>query len=196
MRIVQVTPRYFPTIGGVEMVVQKISEALVERGNQVVVYSVDKRPNLPSIQTINGVVVKRFKALYNDPLYLPEPKFLLSLKKEEADIIHPHNIHTFPLLLSTISRKKSAKVLLQPHYHRYGQSPLRDSLFELYKKAFFNMMFLQSQAVLVNSKYERQIINEDFPQAKNVLLLPEGLDVNDTEKINRRPAQHKSILFV
>ena len=196
MRIVQVTPRYFPTVGGVEMVVQKISEMLVERGNEVVVYSVDKRSSLPSVETINGVVVKRFTALYNDPLYLPQPEFLVSLRKEEADIIHPHNIHTLPLLLASLCRKGDQKLLLQPHYHRYGQSPLRHALFDLYKKSFYNIIFSQSHAILVNSNYERQIISEDFPKAKNVLLLPEGIEVNDAKNVQHRPQEPKRILYV
>lgn len=196
MRIVQVTPRYFPTVGGVETVVQKISEMLVEKGNEVVVYSVDKRPRLPSVENINGVVVKRFTALYDDPLYLPQVEFLLSLRKEKADIIHSHNIHTLPPLLASMCRNKDQKLLLQPHYHRYGQSPLRHSLLELYRKSFCNLIFLQSNAILVNSNYERQIISEDFPHAKNVLLLPEGIEVNDAKNVERKPELPKRILYV
>ena len=126
MRIVQVTPRYFPTVGGVEIVVQKISEMLVERGNEVVVYSVDKHPSLPSVENINGVVVKRFTALYDDPLYLPQAKFLLSLRKEKADIIHSHNIHTLPPLFASMCRKGDQKLLLQPCLLYTSPSP-RDS---------------------------------------------------------------------
>jgi 1,2-diacylglycerol 3-alpha-glucosyltransferase len=196
MRVVQVTPRYFPNIGGVEIVAQKISEALIERGHEVVVYSVDKRSGLPPIKTVKGVVVKRFNALYNDPLYFPEPYFLTSLRKEQADIIHTHNIHTFPLLIASLTKKNRQKLLLQPHYHRYGQSPMRHALFELYKKAFFNLAFLKSNAVLANSTYECKIISEDFPKAKNVILLPEGVDVNDTLKVKRHPLEPKRLLYV
>ena len=63
MRILQVTPRYFPIMGGVEVVVQKISETLADRGIEVVVFSLDRSSNLASVDNIRGVPVKRFTSL-------------------------------------------------------------------------------------------------------------------------------------
>src|SRR3989304_6370304 len=140
MRIMQVTPRYFPSMGGVEVVVQKISETLVERGIPVVVFSVNRSSDLAPVENIGGVLVKRFTSLVADPLYLPEPKFVVSLRKEKADIIHVHNIHTLPPLIVALCRRSDQKLLLQPHYHRYGQSPFRHSFFELYKQGSYGMI--------------------------------------------------------
>jgi glycosyltransferase involved in cell wall biosynthesis len=196
MRIIQVTPRYFPTLGGVEVVVQRISEMLVARGNEVVVYSVDKRKDLASIEDVNGVTVKRFTALFGDPLYLPETKFSASLRKEEADILHIHNIHTFPPLIAALNKAESQKLVLQPHYHRYGQTPLRHSLFQLYQKVFYGKLFSKTNLTLANSAYEQQVLQEDFPKLKNVALLPEGLDTTEARTVKHAPVFPKRILFV
>ena len=196
MRIIQVTPRYFPTVGGVEVVVQKISEMLAEKGNEVTVYCVDKRNGLAAVEKIRGVTVKRFTPLFSDPLYLPEPKFVASLHKEKADIIHVHNIHTFPPLIAALSKNSGQKLVLQPHYHRYGQTPLRHSLFELYKKGFYSSLFSRTHLIIANSAYEKQTLSEDFPQAKNVVLLPEGIEVNDTKNVKHEPVEPKRILYV
>lgn len=196
MRIIQVTPRYFPTMGGVEVVVQKISEMLAEKGNEVTVYCVDKRNGLAAVENIRGVTVKRFTPLFSDPLYLPEPKFVASLHKEKADIIHVHNIHTFPPLIAALSKNSGQKLVLQPHYHRYGQTPLRHSLFELYKKGFYSSLFSRTHLIIANSAYEKQTLSEDFPQAKNAVLLPEGIEVNDAKAIEHKPVEPKRILYV
>lgn len=196
MRIIQVTPRYFPTLGGVEVVVQKISEMLVDRGNEVVVYSVDKRNGLAPSEIVNGVTVKRFTPLFGDPLYLPEPKFSASLRKEEADIIHVHNIHTFPSLVAALNKAERQKLVLQPHYHRYGQTPLRHSLFQLYQKVFYGKLFSKTNLTIANSAYEQQVLQEDFPKLKNVALLPEGLDATETKTVNHAPVLPRRILFV
>ncbi len=196
MRVIQVTPRYYPTLGGVEAVVQKISELLVDRGNEVVVYSVDKRSNLAPVEDVNGVIVKRFAALYGDPLFLPEPTFSASLRKEKADLIHVHNIHTFPPLIAALNKSQNQSLVLQPHYHRYGQTPLRHSLFEIYQKAFCGLLFSKTCLTVANSEYEEQILREDFPSLKNVVLIPEGLDTAEAERVKHAPVLPKRILFV
>jgi glycosyltransferase involved in cell wall biosynthesis len=196
MRIIQVTPRYYPTLGGVEALVQKISELLAAMGNEVIVYSVDKRDGLPAVQTINGVTVKRFTPLFGDPLYLPEPNFSSSLRKENADIIHAHNIHTFPQLIAAVNKQQNQKFVLQPHYHRYGQTPFRDSLFKLYQKAFYDLLFSRTNLIVANSAHEKQALSEDFPNAKNVVLIPEGLDTAETKTVIHVPVLPKRILFV
>jgi glycosyltransferase involved in cell wall biosynthesis len=195
MRIIQVTPRYYPTIGGVEAVVQQISELLVKKGHEVTVYSADKHNKLVHCENINGVTVKRFTPLFSDPLYLSEPNFSISLHKEKADIIHAHNIHTFPPLVAALSKSSASKLVLQPHYHRYGQTPLRHSLFQLYQKAFYGLLFSQASLIIANSEYEKQTILEDFPQIKNTVLLPEGLDTSKVATITRSPVLPKRILF-
>ncbi len=195
MRIIQVTPRYYPTLGGVEVFVQKISELLAAKGNEVTVYSIDKRNGLPAVETINGVTVKRFMPIFGDPLYIPESKFSSSLRKEKADIIHAHNVHTFPQLIAAINKQQNQQLVLQPHYHRYGQTPFRDSLFKLYQKAFYGLLFSRTSLIIANSPHEKQALHEDFPNAKGVVLLPEGLDTKETRTVLYAPIP-KRILFV
>ena len=85
MRILQVAPRYFPNLGGVEIVVKRMSELLVERGYHVTVLSMDFNKKGINEQNINGVLVKRFKPLVEDPLYFPPPSFIKVMRREKAD---------------------------------------------------------------------------------------------------------------
>jgi glycosyltransferase involved in cell wall biosynthesis len=183
-------------MGGVEVVVKKISETLSRKDIRVIVYSVDRDSNLAQVQSINGVLVKRFIPLAGDPLYLPEPNFVASLRREKADIIHVHNIHTLPPFIVASCRHSNQKLLLQPHYHRYGQSPFRHSMLRFYQKAAFSMIFSRAHAIIANSTYEKRILAEDFPEAKNVLLVPEGIDVDEVRFVKRKPEEPKRILYV
>lgn len=196
MRVMQVVPRYFPNVGGVEVVVQRLSETLVQKGIDVVVLSVDRRGGLAHVETVNGVVVKRFAPIVDDPLYLPEPRFISALRQENVDVAHVHNIHTLPPVVVAAFRRLDQKMVLQPHYHRYGQSPLRESLFQFYKRGAARFVFSRTSLVIANSVYEQRIIAEDFPAARNVLLIPEGVDVKDALLVKREPAEPKRILFV
>lgn len=196
MHILQMAPRYFPNMGGVEVVMQKISEFLVTKGVLVTVYSVDLNNELLSQQKVNGVLVKRFKPLIGDPLFLPELKFLMALKKENADIIHVHNIHTLLPFFAALFKKKKQKLLLQPHYHRFGQTSLRHFLFKLYKYVLNTMVFPRADIVIANSTYERKILFEDFSKCRNLVLIPEGIDVDELKVVKRSLEEPKRILYV
>ena len=196
MHVLQVTPKYCPNIGGVETVVQKISETLIAHNMKVTVYSVDLNSSVRKTQNINGVSVKRFKPFLGDPFYLPEPEFSLALRHEKADIIHVHNIHTLPPLLAALTKHGKQKLVLQPHYHRFGQSAFRHSLLELYKQGIRRTMLNRVDLALVNSTYEEKIAREDFPELKNIVLLPEGLDMKEIKSIKHVPAEPKRILYI
>jgi len=196
MHVLQVTPRYFPNIGGVEIVVQRISEMLVAREVKATVYSVDLSPNLPRLQDLNGVLVKRFSPLLDDPFYVPEPGFVVSLRREKADIIHVHNIHTLLPFIVGLSKRPGQKLLLQPHYHRFGQSSFRHALLRLYRYGLSNVFLSRTEAIITNSAYENQIIFEDFPGIKNVFMIPEGMDVDEVKHVKHNPVEPKRILYV
>jgi glycosyltransferase involved in cell wall biosynthesis len=196
MHVLQVTPRYFPNIGGVETVVQNISEMLAARGAKATVYSVDLSSAVPRLQNINGVTIKRFSSVLDDPFYIPEPKFISSLRREKADIIHVHNVHTLLPFIVALCKSRSQKLLLQPHYHRFGQSPLRYSLLRLYRYGLDNAVFSGIEAVITNSSYETQIFCEDFPKFRKVFMIPEGIDVDEVKHVKYNPVKPERILYV
>jgi glycosyltransferase involved in cell wall biosynthesis len=196
MHVLQIAPQYFPNVGGVERVVQKIGENLVARGIRATVYSVDRSYSLRKKEDINGVSVRRFLPLRGNPLFLPEPEFYTALRQEKADIIHAHSIHTLPLFLAAAFKHRNQELLLQPHYHRFGQSSLRNSLFSLYKLGLRVVAIPGASVIIANSEYEKKILCEDFPGCNNVVLMPEGLDVDEVQNVKRDPAVPKQALYV
>ncbi len=195
MRILQITPRYFPNLGGAEIVVKKISELLVERGLPVIVYSMDLNKRMEKEQKINGVLVKRFKPLAGDPLYLPPPSFIKAIRSETADIIHVHNTHTLIPTFVALS-KRSPKLVLQPHYHKFGQTSMRNLLLTLYKHILDKLVFPRTKFVIANSPYERNIIWEDFPNCQEIILIPEGISLKELKSVKWHPEKPARILYV
>jgi len=196
MHVLQVTPRYPPNMGGVETVVQGMSELLVARGVKVTVYSVDFGKGLPRRQRVNGVLIKRFVPLLGDPFYFPEPCFVASLRRERADIVHVHNIHVLLPFLVALFKHRKQKLLLQPHYHRFGQSSFRHSLLKLYVHVLNSVVFSRVDIAVANSVYEERILREDFPRYRNFMLVPEGIDVDEVRRVKRKPDEPKRILYV
>ena len=196
IRILHVVPKYSPHVGGVEIVAQELSKRLVKENHEVTVYTVDLKEELPNEQQIDGVLVKRYRSIIGDPLYCPSPRFFWTMRNENVDVIHAHNIHVLLTLLVVLFRKNGQKLLLQPYYHRFGQSPLRNSLLKLYKYALNNVVFSRADLVIANSVYEKRILCHDFPRFRNVILIPLGIDVDEIRAVKHDPVEPKRILYV
>ncbi|MGC8939234.1 MAG: glycosyltransferase family 4 protein [Candidatus Bathyarchaeia archaeon] len=196
MHILQITPRYYPNIGGIEEIVKKISEMLVANKFDVTVYTADLNHALPKAQKINGVLVKRFNSVVGDPLYLPEPSFFNAIRQEDAEIIHIHNLHTLLPFVAVLFKRKKQKFVLQPHYHRFAQSFFRNCLFKIYKYVLKRAVFPHVDIVVANSLYEKRILCEDFHLDERILLISEGVDVEECRSVKRNPVEPKRILYV
>jgi glycosyltransferase involved in cell wall biosynthesis len=196
MHVLQVTPRYPPHMGGVETVVQRVSELLVAKGVDVTVYSVDLERRLPRRQKVNGVLVKRFAPLFGDPLYFPEPRFIGGLRQEKAEIVHVHNAHTLPPFLAALSKRRDQRFLLQPYYHRFGQSSFRDSLLRLYKSGLRSIVLPRTDVVIANSMYEKETLCEDFSVSGKTALIPLGIDLEEVKRVRWVPEEPKRVLYV
>lgn len=196
MRVLQIAPRYFPNTGGVETVVQKLSESLADMQIEVSVFSVDRDARLAERQIVNGIQVKRFRALVSDPVFFPSLKLLVALRRENAEIIHVHNVHTLPPFFTAIFKKRHQKLVLQPHYHRFGQTRFRHLLLKLYTFLVNHMVLHRVDIVIANSPYEKRILQEDFSRIQNLTLIPEGIDISELEKVKRHPRKPSRILYV
>jgi glycosyltransferase involved in cell wall biosynthesis len=72
----------------------------------------------------------------------------------------------------------------------------RHSLFELYKYGLRSLVFPRADLAIANSSYEERALHEDFPEFKNIKLLPEGMDANEVRDVKRHPEEPNRILYV
>jgi glycosyltransferase involved in cell wall biosynthesis len=194
--LVHLTPRYLPTLGGVEMVVKELCERLAARGYSVGVFSADLREGLPQEERINGVHVRRFKRVYGDPLYLPFPAFFRELRRTGASVVHVHNIHT-SMPLSALALARGPGLVLQPHYHRYGQNTARDILLGAFKRLLHHLVLPRFQSIVANSTYEEGILKADFPRcAEKILHIEEAIDTDELRTVRWKPEMPRRILYI
>jgi glycosyltransferase involved in cell wall biosynthesis len=131
MRILQVTPGYYPELGGVERHVQEISEALADHGHEVVVATSAQDRQLPRHEEVAGVAVRRFHALGAYPFLFPPGLFrYLREHARHFDIVHAHNFHALPQLLVALACPR--RTVITPYYHGHGHTRLTDALHRIY----------------------------------------------------------------
>jgi glycosyltransferase involved in cell wall biosynthesis len=177
-----ICPRYLPLLGGIETHVSKISESLIKRGVGIEVLTTDPRGDLPREQTIRGVPVKRFRSRAPmDAFYFSGPlKSYIRSHFSEYDVVHAHSYHAFPALYAAQVAAKGPRsnlFVFTPHYHRRGSSGFTSFLHLFYRPWYGTKLFAAADAVVCVSKYERSLVEEDFPKARpKVVSIPNGID--------------------
>jgi len=194
MKIVQVCPRYYPDIGGVETHVKEISERLVKREFEVEVVCTDPTGKHPKKEIINGVKVRRFRSFAPYDAYFFAPQIYFHLKKAKCDVIHAHNYHALPAFFAALA-KNDRKFVFTSHYHGRGHTVLRNILHKPYK-FFGSGIFRKADRVICVSRYEKELITGNFDLSDEKLAyVPNGINLEEFG-IKGGVKNKKTILYV
>lgn len=199
MKIIQVAPKYFPHIGGVEKIVQEISEGMVKRGHYVEVVTTDPSGTLPKNETINGVKVVRFKSFAPNDAYYFAPGIYPYMKNIDCDLVHAHNYHAFPAFFACLANKGDRqKFVLSPYFHGKGHTSFRNFLHKIYKLWLGKCVFNKADIIIALSKFEIDLIKDKFSNIQNEFItISPGVD--NELFISSRPSTkevNKSLLYV
>lgn len=176
MKIVQVCPRYYPDSGGVEKIVQEISERMAQRGHSVEVVTTDPSGLLPEYETINNVNIVRFRSFAPQQAYYFPPGIHSYLKNVKCDLIHAHNYHAFPALIACMS-KNGHKLIISPYYHGKGHTFIRNLLFMIYNRVFGKYFFNKADMIISPSDFEAEMLVRDFKlDPSRFLTIAPGVD--------------------
>lgn len=180
MRIAQITPRYFPNIGGIELVVKKISEELSKKGITVEVLTVTPDKKNVSKETINNVIVWRFPQ--TGPFHYSSSltNFLLQ-NINKYDLVHIHNVHSLlPFCLRKIYKmKKSTSIINTGHYHGVGKTKISTLLLYLYRPILKKLLH-RADGITCVSYYEEKLIKEHFGvTSEKIRVISNGVAVNE-----------------
>ncbi len=121
LRVLFVTPRYFPYTGGVETHVAQVARRMARAGVTTAVLTTDLRGTLPREEQIDGVTVRRVRAYpANSDIYLA-PDLYRMVTPGEWDIVHVQSYHTLvaPLAMFAAWRAKLPYVVT---FHGGGHS--------------------------------------------------------------------------
>ena len=184
MKILYITPRYYPHIGGVEYVVKAIAERLAKQGHDVTVLTGE--PNIEHVkeEIINKVKVIRWptwapKEAYHIPRFTNRLEKLLSEFARYVNVVHIHGAHAVITVVAGLRIHKylrNAKLVFAPHYHGKGHTFLRNLLW-IYWRRKVSTLVRHATLVQAVSKREASLILTHYPQACNkIVIIPNGVD--------------------
>ena len=177
MRIAYLSPGYAPAFGGVERHVEEIARRVAADGHDVDVLT-QTPDRLPPRETIDGVRVRRFRAVNRSGAYgIPPGLFAYAARHlHEYDVVHAHGYHALPSLAALAAR--DVPVVFTPHYHGTGHTTFGRLLHVPYRPVG-RALFARSSAVVCVSEAERRLVAADAPRvAGRIEVIPNGVDLD------------------
>lgn len=195
MKILQVTPDYYPEIGGIERHIQAISAQMAARGHTVVVATMAPRVAAPLRELTNEVTVLRFPwvgtAVYRFPRGLLR---YLQRSRDDFDIVHVHNYHTSLIPIVALARPRH--MVVTPHLNDRPHSMVAQALHHPYR-AVGRWALLRAQAIVCVSPPERdRLLTRLCLPADRTQVIATGVDVNRFHPVPRGAAKGDLQLLV
>jgi glycosyltransferase involved in cell wall biosynthesis len=128
MRILMVTARYIPYIGGTEVHTYDVARRMAAAGHDVTVLTTDVSHNLPPVEITDGVRVLRVSAWPAKSDYYFAPQIHKTIREGKWDLIHCPGYHTFVAPLAMLAAHQSGTPFVVSFHSGGHPSPIRNSI--------------------------------------------------------------------
>ncbi len=204
MKVLQLTQRFAPAIGGVENHVFNLASELTRRGVDVEVFASDSARDIP-FERLKGdklqfpFKVRRFHAFkiadFPHGLGVVAPSMLMGSLSHYCDLVHAHSYGYFTTYAGAIVRRVRKIPLVITTHSDAGRPHLQKRLFN----AITPLLTLrQAQRVIAITKSEAMYLRSLGVQSQRITVIPNGIDLAKFEGKNRRIRNEESasILYV
>ena len=180
MRILMLSARYLPFIGGTETHVREVGTRLVQKGHSVTVLTGDPDGLLPETETRDGIQIVRMKTFPKGRDWCFAPGIFTAINDSGCDLIHVQGYHTFlaPLGMMAALRKRLPFVVT---FHSGGHSSrFRSSMRRLHHKMLGPLASRAAQLIGV-SQFEADLFSRNMGIARDLFtVIPNGARLPET----------------
>jgi glycogen synthase len=177
LRILMVTPRYLPQVGGVERYVDVLSRRLVERGLSLTVLTTDPTRTLPRNERVDGVEIVRVPAWPRGRDYYFAPDMYRIVRRGTWDVVHVQSYHTLvaPLTMLAASHAHTPYLLT---FHGGGHSSWLRSRLRRAQWTLLRPLLARADRLVAIARFEIDLYGGalDLPRDR-FELIPTGIDL-------------------
>ncbi|MGI0054727.1 MAG: glycosyltransferase family 4 protein [Thermoplasmata archaeon] len=185
MRVIELSQRFVPAIGGVEATLGELSLRLREAGVEVEVLTTDLERSRPFTRWTTpppevGVPVRRFRAVRVAPLPLGlgivAPGMLPAAISSRADVLHAHAFGYSPTWVgATVRRLRSIPLVVTTH----ADGGRGFAFSQLYHRAVARFTLRSADRVIVQSDAERGFLGGLGVPAERMVTIPTGISLDE-----------------
>jgi glycosyltransferase involved in cell wall biosynthesis/GT2 family glycosyltransferase len=174
LRILMVSARYLPSIGGTERHTFEVSRRLAAQGHDVSVLTTDLDGTLPALEHADGVQVIRVPAYPKDRDYFFAPKMFGIIANGNWDLVHCQGYHTLvaPLSMLAATWGRYPYVL---SFHSGGHSSAARNAMRYLQSLMLRPLLARAKQLIGVSKAEVSLFQERLrlPEA-HFMVIPNG----------------------
>lgn len=179
LRILMVTARYFPYMGGTETHVYEVGRRLATAGHEVTILTTNPAGKLPATQRSDGMNIVRVRAWPANQDFYFAPGIFKIISQGEWDIVHCQGYHTLvaPLAMLAAWRAKIPYVLT---FHSGGHSSRLRNMIRAAQRELLRPLLLHAARLVGVSNFEAdffaqhlRLSRERFAVIQNGAHLPE-----------------------
>jgi glycosyltransferase involved in cell wall biosynthesis len=177
MRVLMVTPRFLPDIGGVERHVFEIGRRLAAGDVDVTVLTTDPTRSRPAREQRDGMVVRRVAAWPSGRDYHFAPGVYRAVSRERPDLVHVQSWHTpvAPLALLAAVRAR-LPLVVTPHGRGYS-SRIRRPFRPLQRRALAPLLRRAGRVIALTDFERADLTGELGLSPDRVTVIPNGSDL-------------------
>jgi glycogen synthase len=185
VRILELTQRYPPALGGVERHVERLAHELALAGARVEVVTTDLRRDRPFTREIfdpslGPVQVRRHRAVRwlrdRRGLTIAAPGMLADALRARVDIVHAHAFGYFPTWVGRITRSlRNIPLVVTPHSDR-GEGTDRS---HLYGAAVARATLRKAERTIALTRLEAAWLESLGVKAERIRVIPNGIDLTE-----------------
>jgi glycosyltransferase involved in cell wall biosynthesis len=203
MRVVEVTQRYPPALGGVELHVATIARSLRSLGHDVEIITTDLARDRPFSRLPPGEVpepfpVRRHRAIRGFPaphgLGIVAPGMAVDLFASRADVVHAHAFGMAPTwIAAAVRRLRGTPLAIETHMDAGRGTPG----WWTYARSVARLTLRPADRVVVQTRAETALVTALGVRPERIVRIPDGIDLTEFEGIgpHESPAP-PTILFV
>jgi glycosyltransferase involved in cell wall biosynthesis len=161
LKILMVTPRYYPATGGIETHVHEVSKRLVRAGNDVTILTTDRSNTLPKAEKREGITVRRVPAWPKTRDYYIAPEIYKAVISADCDIVHIQGYHTFvPAVAMLAAARRRIPFLIT--FHSGGHSSRLRTLLRGVQRAALRPLIRRATRWIGVSKFEAELFSRSM----------------------------------
>jgi glycosyltransferase involved in cell wall biosynthesis len=177
MRVLMVTPRFLPEMGGVERHVQEVASRLTASGNEITVLTTDRSRRLSARELRDGFEIRRVGAWPKHSDLRLAPALGRCIAAGRWDVVHVQSYHTFvaPHAMWAASRQGLPFVLT---FHGGGHSSRVRQLLRPVQRAALRPLLARAQRLVAVAEFEVGLYGRELrlPRERFVVI-PNGADL-------------------
>jgi glycosyltransferase involved in cell wall biosynthesis len=179
MRVLQVTARYYPYMGGIETHVYEVARRMAAQDVDVTVLSTDVSGKLPARETLDGVKLIRVPSYPRTLDFYFAPQIYSEIMRGSWDIVHCQGYHTFvpPIAMLAAQRAHFPYVLT---FHSGGHSSALRHSSRAVQTAMLRPLLARANRLIGVSKFEAALFGQRLGLPPDRFeIIPNGAQLPD-----------------